>query len=76
MSRKLLLLPFVLAFVIIFCAAEVFAIPVDLSKFDLRDDNDISFWGSHYSSAQIKEDINGDAPEYSSTLIFMVKKYP
>ncbi len=45
-----------------FFSPQVYAIPVDLSKFDLIDENDISFFGTDNSSALIREDTNPAAP--------------
>lgn len=46
----------------LFFSPQVHAIPVDLSKFDLIDENDISFFGTDNSSALIREDTDPAAP--------------
>lgn len=53
--------------VILFFSPQVFAIPVDLSAFDLIDDDDIVYFGPDNSSAIIYEDIIGNAPYDTST---------
>lgn len=53
--------------VILFLSPQVFAIPVDLSAFDLRDDDDIFYFGPNNSSAIIYEDIFLNAPSDPST---------
>ena len=55
MSRKLSLLLAALVFIAVFSATNVFAIPVDLSSFDIIDDT-VTIFGPDNSSASIAED--------------------
>ena len=47
---------------VLFFSPHVHAIPVDLSAFDLRDDDDIVYFGPSNSSATIYEDTYWNAP--------------
>jgi hypothetical protein len=50
---------------VLFFSPQVHAFPVDLSAFDLRDDDDIFYFGPSNSSARIYEDIGFNAPDSS-----------